>query len=436
MNIFWNIFETLVTVFEAFVAMRFVLKFQGYNFSITSAKLKYIYISLGYAALTTVLTYFVPYEGILGIIYVIFLFIISLMFTESKIITKVFVSVVTVLISLAVATAITGAFSATFNKPLSEIFFEMSWVRLVCVILGQMLKVFAYDVILKVTQSPKIRMNKKEWALILAIFGLSFISIALVQTAAIKTNAHSEIFLAAELCSIIIVVVCFYMTVLLNKTQHESERLRTIAQQEEFRVQYAENIKKQYEEISQVRHDMKQTHSVVLSLLMESKSDEAIEYMQKAARKISEFDVVIDVGNDFVNAILKAKLIEAKRNGITVICSADKNATGIDEVDLCNLLGNLLDNAIEACEKCCYRQRVIEIKLLVCNDKYLLEVENTAVENALQNNTQLSTTKKDTARHGYGVKSIRSIAEKYNGMVNFSQVGDRFRSTVVLSIHE
>ncbi len=436
MNIFWNIFETLVTVFEAFVAMRFVLKFQGYNFSITSAKLKYIYISLGYAALTTVLTYFVPYEGILGIIYVIFLFIISLMFTESKIITKVFVSVVTVLISLAVAAAITGAFSATFNKPLSEIFFEMSWVRLVCVILGQMLKVFAYDVILKATQSPKIRMNKKEWALILAIFGLSFISISLVQTAAIKTNDHSEIFLAAELCSIIIVVVCFYMTVLLNKTQHESERLRTIAQQEEFRVQYAENIKKQYEEISQVRHDMKQTNSVVLSLLMESKYDEAIGYMQKAARKISEFDVVIDVGNDFVNAILNAKLIEAKRNGITVICSADKNATGIDEVDLCNLLGNLLDNAIEACEKCCNRQRVIEIKLRMCNDKYLLEVENTAVENALQNNTQLSTTKKDTARHGYGVKSIRSIAEKYNGMVNFSQVGDRFRSTVVLSIHE
>ena len=97
------------SVFEAFVAMRFVLKFQGYNFSITSAKLKYIYISLGYAALTTVLTYFVPYEGILGIIYVIFLFIISLMFTESKIITKVFVSVVTVLISLAVAAAITGS---------------------------------------------------------------------------------------------------------------------------------------------------------------------------------------------------------------------------------------------------------------------------------------------------------------------------------------
>lgn len=436
MNIFQKIFEPLVTVFEAFVAMRFVLKFQGYNFSVTSAKLKYVYISLGYAALTTVLTYFVPFEGILGIVYSVFLFIISLLFTESKILTKIIVSIVTVLISLAAAAAITGAFSAAFSKPLNEIFFEMSWVRFLCVILGQLLKVFAYDVILKVAQSKKLRLNKREWALILTVSVLSFVSIALVQTAAVKTNAHSVIFLAAELCSIIIAAVCFYMTVLLNKSQRESQQLKMIAQQEKFRVQYAENVKKQYEEISQIRHDIRQTYSVVMSLLMKSKSDEAMEYMQKAAQKISEFDVVIDVGNDFVNAILNAKLSEAKRNGITVICSADKNAVGIDEVDLCNLLGNLLDNAIDACEKCRDKQRVIEIKLQMCNNKYLVEVENTAEENALKNNTQLSTTRKDTARHGYGVKSVRSIAEKYSGMVNFSQVGDRFRSAVVLSISE
>lgn len=436
MDIFGNIFETLVTVFEAFIEMRFVLKFQNYNFSLTTAKLKYIYLSLGYAVLTAVLTYFVPYEGILGIIYVIFLFIISLIFAESKILTKIFVSFVTVLISLAVAAAVAGTFSAAFSRPLNEIFFEMSQIRLICVILAQLLKIFAYDVILKVTQSKNLRMNKKEWLLILAIFGLSFISIALVQTAAVKINSNTEIFLASELCSIIIAAVCFYMTILLNKSRRESERLRTIARQEEFRAQYAQNVKKQYEEISQVRHDMKQTNTVVMELLLSLKIDEAIEYMRKMTQRVSAFDVVINTGNDYVNAVLNAKLSEAKRNGITVLCSADKNAAKIDEVDLCNLLGNLLDNAIEACEKCGDRQRVIEIKLRMHENKYLLEVENTAEENALESNKQLSTTKADISRHGYGVKSIKSIAEKYNGMVNFSQTGDRFRSTVVLSIIE
>lgn len=436
MDIFWSVFETVVTVAEAFIEMRFVFKFQNYNFFSTSMKFKYIYASLGYAVLTIVFNYIVPYEGILGFIYVLFLFIISLILTESKIITKIFVSVVTVLISLVAATAITGTFSAAFHKPLNEIFMEMSWVRLACIVLGQLLKVFAYDVVLRVFQNKKIKLNKKEWTLILIVFGLSFVSITLMQTTAVKINNHSAILLAAEMCSMVVAAVCFYMTILLNKTHQESERLRLTAQQEEFRLQYAQNVKKQYEEISQVRHDMKQTNSVVMSLLREAKTKEAIEYMHKAAKKISDFDVVIDVGNDFVNAILNAKLSEAKRNGITVLCSADKNASGIDEVDLCNLLGNLLDNAIEACEKCAEGQRVIEIKLRTHDGKYLLEVENTAEENALESNKQLSTTKEDKASHGYGVKSIKSIAEKYNGIVNFSQVGDRFRSTVVLSITE
>ena len=98
------------------------------------------------------------------------------------------------------------------------------------------------------------------------------------------------------------------------------------------------------------------------------------------------------------------------------------------------MMGNMLDNAIEACEKCRDSQRVIEIKIQMHDNKYLLMIENTAPKNALENNKQLATTKDDTSRHGYGVKSIKSIAEKNNGMVDFSQIEDRFRSTVILSI--
>lgn len=436
MEIFWNIFETLVTVFESFISVRFVLKFQGYNFSVTSAKLKYIYSSLGFAILVIALTYLVPYDGILGFVYVMYLFIISVLLTETKIFTKIFVSIINNLIALAVAAALSGMLSVAFHKPLNELFFEMSWVRFLLIVVGQFLKVFIFDLILKTFNKDSLKLGKKEWALILTVFGISFAAIVLIQIVVVQLTTPSAILLAAELCSMAVAAVCFYMTILLNKSHQESERLRLTAQQEEFRLQYAQNVKKQYEEISRVRHDMKQTNSVVMSLLMEEKTKEAIEYMQKTAKQVSDFDVVIDVGNDFVNAILNAKLSEAKRNGITVLCSADKNASGIDDVDLCNLLGNLLDNAIEACEKCHDRQRVIEIKLRMSGDKYLLEVENTAAENALESNKQLATTKDDTSRHGYGIKSIKSIAEKYNGMVDFSQQGDRFRSVVVMPINK
>lgn len=436
MNIFWNIFETLITVFEAFIGVRFVLKFQGFNFSITSLKLKYIYSSLGLAILIITLTYLVPYDGVLGIVYVIYCIIISVLLVESKILTKIFVSIVFNLIAISVASIVSGMLSVAFHKPLNEIFSEMTWVRFGGVLAVQLLKVLVFDIILRVTKKDSLKLGKREWLLILTEFGISFAAITLIQIAAVNSNSHTSILLAAEMCCIATAAVCFYMTVLLNKSNLESQRLRTQAQQEEFRLHYAQNVKKQYEEISQVRHDMKQTNMVVMELLLSSKINEAIKYMQKITKRVSEFDVVINTGNDYVNAILNAKLSEAKRNGITVLCSADKNAVGFDEVDMCNLLGNLLDNAIEACEKSGVDQRMIELNLRRCEGKYLIEVENTAAENALENNKRLSTTKKDTAKHGYGVKSIKSIVEKYNGIVSFSQAGDRFRSTVVLSINK
>lgn len=433
MEVFWNIFETLATVFEAFVAVRFVFIFQNYNFSISSAKLKYIYSSLGFAALTVMITYFVSYEGIIGIIYVIYLFVVSILLIDSRLAAKIFAPVIENLVSLAVAAAVSGMISIAFQKPLTEVFSEMSWVRFGGVVAVQFLKAFIFDIILKAMRRDGLKLGKKEWTLILTVFGISFVSIALVQTAAVKTSTNSAMLLAAELCSIVVAAVCFYMTILLNKSRQDAEQLRLTTQQEEFRYQYAQNVKKQYEEIRRARHDMKQMNTVVMALLGESKVDEAMEFMKKTAQQISEFDVIIDVGNDYVNALLNAKLSEAKRNGITVLCSADKNAAGIYETDLCNLLGNLLDNAIEACGKCYDKQRVIEIKIRMFDSKYLIEVENTAPENALENNRSLSTTKSDPEHHGYGVKSIKSIAEKYKGMVDFSQTADKFRSTVVLS---
>lgn len=433
MTVFMEIYEFLVNIFESFVTTRFVLKFQGYNFVQKRAKLKYVLISLVSTVILTLVNYTVKFDIITGILFVTYFFVMSMLCVESKISTKFLAAIISDLVALAVAAAFLGLATGLYAGTPEAAITTRSWGRFTLLTVAQVTKFFIFDLILRAFGKGEIKLGKRGWTMVLSVIGVSFVSIALIQTFIMRTNTFSVMLYAAELCSIAVVAVCFYMTILLSKSQRESERLRLAAQQEEFRAQYAQNVKKQYEEISRVRHDMKQTNAVVMSLLLEAKADEAIEYMQRAAQKISEFDVIVDVGNDFVNAILNAKLSEAKRGGIMVLCSADKNAAGIDEVDMCNLLGNLLDNAIEACEKCSGKQRIIEIKLRARDDKYILEVENTAPENALESNKRLATTKDDASRHGYGIKSIKSIAEKYNGMVNFLQDGERFKSTVILS---
>ncbi len=439
MEIFVKIYEILINFIESFIMTRFALKFQGFKFTTNAAKLKYVYISLANAVLVTIVNFTVRFDIVSGILFFLYYFVCSLLFVESKISTKILASILTDFVSLIIAAILTGLAAGAFKSTPVGVITWVSWWRVALITAAQLIKLFVYDVILRAVGKEDLKLGRRGWVLVLSVVAASFIAIALMQTYMMRANTFSAILYAAELCSIAAAMVCFYMTILLNKSRHEAERLRLAAEREEFRAQYAQNVKKQYEEISRVRHDMKQTNAVVMSLLMEAKADEAIEYMQRTAQKISEFDVIIDVGNDFVNAILNAKLSEAKRGGIMVLCSVDKNVTGleaIDEVDLCNLLGNLLDNAIEACGKCLGKQRIIEIRLRTRDGKFILEVENTAPENAFSNNRLLATTKDNPARHGYGVKSIKSIAEKYNGMVDFSQDGERFRSTVVLSLNE
>lgn len=427
-------FEVLTTFIEGLIVMRFVLAFQGYDFRGHFSRLKYLCCSLIYTALVLVINYILSFEGLLGIIYIIFFILVSLPLTDSKFHIRVLSSTIAVIGLLFVATASLNLFSTVFRIPLEQIYSELSLVRFFAVVTSLVIKLFIYDVIIKIVRRSELKLGKREWALILSIFAIAFAIIALNQTVA--SNIESEFYVimlfSAELLSGAIIVVCFYMTIALNKAQRNSEELRTLARQNEYSQQYAQNIKKQYNEIRRIRHDMKQTHSVVMSLLLDAKTDEAIEYLAKTAKQISNFDAVIDIGNDFVNAILNTKMVEAKHREIGILCSVDKEVADVDEVDLCNILGNMIDNAIEACEKQTDGERFIEIKIQAFAHQVLIGVANTVDKDIMRENSKLRTTKEDGENHGFGIQSIREIANKYDGTVQFSQENGWFHCDAVL----
>ena len=89
------------------------------------------------------------------------------------------------------------------------------------------------------------------------------------------------------------------------------------------------------------------------------------------------------------------------------------------------LLANVLDNAIEACQKNKGRS---EIKLKMWNEAgyYFLNISNTVELDVLQENPNLTTSKNDKKLHGVGLKSVKDIVKKYNGMIDFAQKQNRF----------
>lgn len=431
----WGLIEHLSTVFEAFVVTRFVFSFNYFDWKPVRNKVIYVCCSLGHAALITVFNCFTSFEGVLGIAYIAYFIIISLLFLKSRLAEKIFSSILSILVVLTVSVLFSGTVSAAFGEYSGFTYSEQRLGRFIAIVLVQTLLITVFDAILKITGKERVTLNKKEWGLIISVFTISFAAMAFIHTAVLIYEYDflpSMLLMCAEICVIAVIAVCFYMTLFLSASRKDAEELRTEKQQREYRLQYAENVKQQYEEIHMIRHDMKHAYSVINALLLEGKYDEAVKYVQGSSENISSAETIIDVGNDFVNAILNSKLSLAKTKGIEVLCGAAKNLEGVEDEDLCALLGNMLDNAIEACVLCERDRRMIEVNIASYSKQIVITVSNTAVGDVLKNNPELATAKKDSRNHGFGVESIRQIAKKYDGNARFYQENSVFFCKVLL----
>ncbi len=105
---------------------------------------------------------------------------------------------------------------------------------------------------------------------------------------------------------------------------------------------------------------------------------------------------------------------------------------GINEQDMCTILGNLLDNAIESCRQCDH-EKYINLKILQNKEYILIVVKNSTINKKLNyNGSALKTSKKDKESHGIGTQIINDIACKYNGNVQYEIIGNQFISSVML----
>ena len=126
------------------------------------------------------------------------------------------------------------------------------------------------------------------------------------------------------------------------------------------------------------------------------------------------------------------KLSYAAKKGIKVVHSVTAGLEGIENVDCCNLIGNLIDNAIEANLKLPEGKRKLELFIKGDPCKLFIRVRNSLETSVLDTNSGLATQKKDKDVHGYGIRIIRKIASQYNGYVQFTEEEGFFCAEIML----
>ena len=139
--------------------------------------------------------------------------------------------------------------------------------------------------------------------------------------------------------------------------------------------------------------------------------------------------------NVIINTVLNEKYYDAVDNDILFVCRiGDMGNLTISDQDIALILSNLLNNAIEACQKC-DEKRIIKIKMLNDDTKLLLSVKNTYSGNVYRKNEQFLSTKIDhKENHGYGLTSVKEAVEKYDGTIDIIPDNNIFTVTAVLYV--
>lgn len=189
-----------------------------------------------------------------------------------------------------------------------------------------------------------------------------------------------------------------------------------------------QEVENMYKKMRGWRHDYR-NHIQTMKVLAEKGNLEAIkEYLNKLDEDLATVDTVVKTGNAMADAILNSKISLAKSKGINVKVDAHVPVKlKMSELDLCVILGNLFDNAIEATSG--QKDAWIKLNVKQYNDTLYIGMENTILYKPKDN---LKTTKMDTKCHGYGLDSIKKIAKKYEGDMVIDYDDKTFRVEVVV----
>lgn len=177
-------------------------------------------------------------------------------------------------------------------------------------------------------------------------------------------------------------------------------------------------------------HDLKHQIATIRS---KAGKESFEKYIDRLEDSIIEYGTVVECGNETINIVLTEKNILCQTCGVKFSYLIDGALFDfMSEMELFSLFGNALDNALEGCNKVKDpEKRVISLKANAMNGMVVLHVEN-SFDAPLNMVDDMPVTTKDGTGHGFGLRSIREIAEKYDGIASVVAEGNIFKLTVVL----
>lgn len=275
---------------------------------------------------------------------------------------------------------------------------------------------------------------QKLYTLVLIILLIASIFVA----AALRDDSGSIIqyFLLPSMVGLVVSTIAI-IKIGISETEKKAN-IDVLSRMVESQVEYYDKINKIYGEFRSFRHDYKNHMLCLRGLIAADKIDEALNYMETMQDMSSVGKNKYNTGNVIIDALLDDKCVKAEKFNTKLVFSGIVPTSGISNADLCIIIANSIDNAIEACSK---DETENEKEIIVDADfkqgYFFFRASNPMFEDVkFKGKNKVATSKSDKEHHGFGVANIVHTTEKYGGTVEISTDNGKFIIEVQLLLEQ
>lgn len=379
-----------------------------------------------YIATTIVYIFFpLPYLSLICSILSIFLITLSY---KSKLSKKLAVTAMTyslMLIPEIIVAAIIGInnFSPITKSQYGDSF-SLIIVEILSLVIANLLKKFkglSYDT------------NIPGAFLITAVF-VPAISVSIEIFLFMQSDLSDAVYTISLICVLLLNFLVFYLYDSIAKAFNGKIQAEVSQQKKLYYQNQAKIIQQSYESTRQLRHDMKNYTIALSELIKNNENEKASEYIESISGALEPAKTYCETGILSVDSIVNYKFTTAEEAGIAVNSEiAIPYDLDLPSNDLVAILGNLLDNAIEASSKA--ENKYINFRIEYDKGTIIIVLINSFDGNLnVEGNIYKTTKQDDSAMHGIGLRSIKSVIDKYNGEMKISHTDNEFSVKILLLV--
>lgn len=216
---------------------------------------------------------------------------------------------------------------------------------------------------------------------------------------------------------IVVDIIMMYLLQTMEQKVTVEEKLSTLYRQRQNELDYYQMTRQHIEQMRIIRHDfINQIQTAYMMIQEGSTPERAKALLADSYQQLADARLTIYCENPVINALISVKAVKAEERDIAFSVEGTMgDLSGMEEIDLCSLFGNMLDNAIEACSRIPQgEERRLILKVTEKGGYQMIRTENTYSKKE-QEGDFFRTSKEDRLNHGYGMKLIERICKKYGG---------------------